>query len=96
MPGSAPERPLPAVTPENAFFWQAGAENELRFQRCASCERLRFPIAPVCPYCLSFEWVAAPVSGRATVVAVTVNYQPWTPAMDPPYAIAVVAIEPDG
>jgi acetyl-CoA acetyltransferase/uncharacterized OB-fold protein len=95
VPGPAVDRPLPAVTPENAFFWRAGAEGELRFQRCTSCERLRFPIVPVCPYCLSFEWEPAAVSGRATVVAVTVNYQQWTPAMDPPYAIAVVAIDED-
>ena len=35
------------------------------------------------------------MSGRATVVGVTVNYQPWLPDMDIPYVIGLVAIEED-
>jgi acetyl-CoA acetyltransferase len=35
------------------------------------------------------------VSGDATVVASTINYQQWTPAMVPPYVVAVVAIDED-
>lgn len=36
-----------------------------------------------------------PVSGRGTVVAVTVNEQQWLPTMKPPYVIAIVALEED-
>jgi acetyl-CoA acetyltransferase len=36
-----------------------------------------------------------PVSGRAVVVGYTVNHQAWSPAFEPPYSIAVVAIEED-
>jgi acetyl-CoA acetyltransferase/uncharacterized OB-fold protein len=95
VPSEAARRPLPLVTPENAFFWQSGADGNLRFQRCGSCQRLRFPISPVCPYCLSSQWEPADVSGLATVVGLTVNHQQWTPAMDPPYVVAVVAIDED-
>ena len=35
------------------------------------------------------------VSGRGTVVAFTVNQHQWSPAFDPPYAIANVALEED-
>ena len=37
------------------------------------------------------------MSGRATVAGMTVNVQPWLPGFDlePPYAIAVVALEED-
>ena len=35
------------------------------------------------------------VSGRATVVGFTVNYQPWLPDMEVPYVIGLVAIEED-
>ncbi|HLH27715.1 MAG TPA: zinc ribbon domain-containing protein, partial [Acidimicrobiales bacterium] len=62
-------RPLPLVTPENAFFWRSGEDGRLRLQRCGGCGRLRFPVAPVCPYCRSARTEVVPVSGRATVVA---------------------------
>jgi acetyl-CoA acetyltransferase/uncharacterized OB-fold protein len=96
LPSDAPvPRPLPQITPENAFFWHAGEDGTLRFQQCGSCLRLRFPIAPVCPYCLSPDTVLASVEGTAVVVGWTVNYQQWTPSMPPPYVIAVVAIDED-
>jgi len=88
-------RPLPLVTIENSFFWEAGKFGELRFQKCRSCENLRFPIAPICPYCRSTEAEIVSVSGRAVVVGCTVNHQAWSPALEPPYSIAVVAIEED-
>jgi acetyl-CoA acetyltransferase/uncharacterized OB-fold protein len=88
-------RPLPLVTIDNAFFWESGESGALRFQKCKSCQNLRFPIAPVCPYCRSTETGIASVSGRAVVVGCTVNHQAWSPALDPPYSIAVVAIEED-
>jgi acetyl-CoA acetyltransferase len=56
---------------------------------------LRFPVAPVCPYCHSFQAVVADVSGLATVVGFTVNHQQWTPALAPPYAVAIVALDED-
>ena len=88
-------RPLPLVTPENAFFWQAGADGVFRFQRCEVCHRLRFPVAPVCPYCRSEQTAIADVGGTATVIGVTVNHQQWTPKMTPPYVVAIVAIDED-
>ena len=88
-------RPLPLVTPENAFFWRAGADGVLRFQRCEVCQRLRFPVAPVCPYCRSGQTAIAEVGGTAVVVGVTINHQQWTPGMAPPYVVAVVAIDED-
>jgi uncharacterized OB-fold protein len=33
------------------------------------------------------------VSGRATVMTFTLNHQPWVPAPDHPYAIAIVELE---
>lgn len=88
-------RPLPQVGPDNEFFWRAGADGVLRFQRCGDCQQLRFPVAPVCPYCLSYVTEIADVSGAAVVVACTENHQQWSPALPPPYVIAVVAIDED-
>jgi acetyl-CoA acetyltransferase len=52
---------------------------------------------PVCPQCKSASFEQKEVSGRATVVAFTVNSQPWLPDFDlvPPYVIAVVALSED-
>jgi acetyl-CoA acetyltransferase/uncharacterized OB-fold protein len=88
-------RPVPNVDADNEFFWRAGKDGVLRFQRCTECHQLRFPVAPVCPYCRSFDTEIADVSGSATVVAATENHQQWIPAMPPPYSIAVVAIDED-
>src|SRR5581483_10407269 len=88
-------KPLPLVTPENEFFWKAGAEGALRFQKCAGCAALLHPPGPVCPYCGSDEIGVATVSGRGVVAGYTVNYQQWSPDFPPPYILAVVAIDED-
>ena len=41
------------------------------------------------------QWSATEVSGDATIVAMTVNQQPWLPGFDPPYVIANVALVED-
>ena len=87
-----PFRVLPKLTPSNAHFWQGGAEGELRFLRCGACQTWVHPPAPVCPSCLGREVAPAAVSGRATVLTYTLNHQPWVPAADHPYAIAIVEI----
>ena len=85
-------RPLPKLTPENEFFWTAGADGVLRFQYCGICDRYLHPPGVVCSECGEAPEIRD-VSGRATVVGVTVNYQPWLPDMEVPYAIGLVAIE---
>ncbi|WP_419849963.1 thiolase C-terminal domain-containing protein [Candidatus Poriferisocius sp.] len=87
-------RPLPKLTPENEFFWTAGADGVLRFQYCESSGRYLHPPGAVCPGCGEPPEIRE-VSGRATVVGVTVNYQPWLPDMEVPYVIGLVAIEED-
>ncbi len=42
-------RPRPAITHDNAFFWEGVAAGELRIQRCQPCGRLRHPPGPMCP-----------------------------------------------
>ena len=85
-------RILPIVTPENAHFWQGGAEGRLQFQRCAACDFLIHPPGPICPRCHCAELDIAAVSGVATVASVTVNHQPWRPGLAVPYAIAIVEL----
>ena len=88
-----PFRVLPRVTELNRHFWTGGAEGKLRFLRCRSCRTYVHPPAPVCPSCLSRDVAPEAVSGRATLLTFTLNHQPWVPAPDHPYAIAIVEIE---
>ena len=88
-------RPLPQLTPANQWFWTSGADGVLRIQGCDDCGTLVHPPVPICPACRSRAWTPRPVSGRGTVVGFTVNHHRWLPDMEPPYVIAVVAIEED-
>jgi len=88
-------RPLPELTPANTWFWTSGADGSLRIQGCESCGALVHPPTPICPRCRSRSWKPTVVSGRGTVVAFTVNSQPWLPGFDPPYVVANVALAED-
>ena len=66
-------RPEPIVHPDTADFWAGLEAGELRVQRCRACGTHRFPFAPVCHVCGSFElsWEALPPIGTvATAVRV--------------------------
>ena len=89
----APKRIAPQLTPENEFFWTAGANGELRFKRCADCAHYIHPPAPYCAECLGKNIEIVGVSGRAVIGGFTINYQQWLPSFPPPYVIAIVEIE---
>ena len=84
-------RLLPRLEPENAFFWTGGADGQLRFLRCQACGFYCHPPYPLCPECLSDDLAPEAVSGRATLVAHTVNVHGWIPGSEP-YIIGLVAI----
>ncbi|MCK9875329.1 OB-fold domain-containing protein [Frankia sp. Ag45/Mut15] len=86
-------RPLPALLPQVAPFWTAGADGELRLPRCGSCARFRHPGESVCPDCPGAELTYAPVGPAGVVVAVSVNHQMWLPGIAPPYVVVVVELD---
>ena len=88
-------RPHPAAGEAGAFFWQGAAAGEVRVGHCAGCGKLCHPAIEVCPACLTPVDGYAVVSGRATLLAVTVNHQRFVPAIAPPYAIGIVALAED-
>lgn len=90
-------RPLPELTPATDWFWKSGADGRLRVQCCSDCQMLVHPPVPICPGCHSMSFEPREVSGLATVVAFTINSQPWLPGFDlePPYVIAIVALVED-
>jgi acetyl-CoA acetyltransferase/uncharacterized OB-fold protein len=88
-------RPVPELTPANEWFWTGGADGRLRIQGCDDCAALVHPPVPICPVCRGRAHSPVEVSGRATVAALTVNRHQWLPGFEPPYVIAVVALEED-
>lgn len=92
---AVPTPPLPLVTPWNHFYWQGGEDGRLRIARCGDCGRFVHPPGPSCPDCGGASIGPVTVSGRGVVEAFTVNHQPWHPAFEVPYVVAVVALDED-
>jgi len=88
-----PFRILPRITDRNAHFWMGGRDGELRFQRCNGCGYYLHPPSVICPKCLSKDIGIEAVSGRAEVLAYSVNHQPWMPGPELPFVLAIVGLE---
>jgi uncharacterized OB-fold protein/acyl dehydratase len=88
-----PRRPRPALTQDNAFFFEGARQGKLLIQRCAVCRRLRHPPRPMCPYCRSLEWDTLASAGRGTVYSYVVNHHPQVGAFDYPLPVALVELE---
>jgi uncharacterized OB-fold protein len=86
-------RPLPVVNEMTAYFWKGGADGRLKILRCGDCGVYIHPYQGACDKCGSSGVEPVAVSGRGTVLAVTINHQPWFPAVPVPYVIAVVELE---
>ncbi len=86
------DRPLPAITPETAHFWEGTRAGELRLQKCAACSHVYFPPRPFCPQCASTTVGILRASGRATLYSYVIHHRP-VPGFIPPYSIAVVQLE---
>ena len=90
------KQPLPVVHPDNAGFWAALKDHELRLQRCTQCRTLRYPVSPVCHECLSYEHEWERLSGRGTlgswiVVEQATGNPTWQEVV--PYVVALVNLE---
>jgi uncharacterized OB-fold protein len=87
-------RPDPA-DPDDAAFWAALRDGELRIQRCAACGAFRHPPKPACARCgaTDREWVIA--SGAGEVWSFTVIHPPTLPAFAgrTPYGAVVVRLD---
>ena len=88
-----PRRPRPAITPDNAFWFEGAKEHRLLIQQCDPCGALRHPPEPRCAACGSYEWHAHEASGRGTVYSFVVNHYPQVPAFDYPLPVGLVALE---
>jgi uncharacterized protein len=86
-------RPRPAITQDNAFFFEGTRAGKLLVQRCASCGTLRHPPLPACAHCRSLEWDTVESSGRGTLYSYVVVHHPQVPGFDYPLPIGLVELE---
>ena len=85
--------PIPQINDDNRAFWTGGQDGELLIARCDDCGYYIHPPTPRCPRCLSEDVHPRAVSGRARVYTYTVNERPWSPGIEVPYVIAIVALD---
>ena len=90
--------PIPRPDPTNADdarFWTALRDGELRVQRCTACGAFRHPPRPVCPDCgaTGSDWPV--VSGAGEVWSFTIVHPPTLPAFadQVPYGAVVVRLD---
>ena len=88
-----PLRPRPALTQDNAFWFEGARQHRLLIQRCKQCRTLRHPPRPMCSECRSYEWDVLDASGRGTVYSFVVNHYPQVPAFDYPLAVGLIELE---
>jgi len=88
-----PPRPRPALTHDNAFWFEGARAHQLLIQRCVSCGTLRHPPLPACSVCGSLEWDAVEASGRGTLFSFVVVHYPQVAAFEYPLPIGLVELE---
>jgi uncharacterized OB-fold protein/acyl dehydratase len=88
-----PRRPRPALTQDNAFWFEGARQHKLLIQHCTRCGTLRHPPRPMCSACRSYDWDTVEASGRGTVYSFVVNHYPQVPAFDYPLAIGLIELE---
>ena len=78
--------PAPPPSPESALFYEAAASGTLMIRRCTACAKPHWYPRVLCPFCFG-ETVWEKVSGQGTLYSFSVMRR-----VDPPYAIAYVAL----
>ena len=83
------------LLPPPSEFLSALREGRLVLQGCDACGRLRYPIAPVCPYCGGEAFAWQELSGRGTVHSWARYHRSYLPEFEPlmPYAVVSVELE---
>jgi len=88
-----PPRPRPAITQDNAFWFEGARAHRLLIQHCTSCGTLRHPPLPACAVCGSLEWDTVESSGRGTLYSFVIVHYPQVPAFEYPLPIGLILLD---
>lgn len=88
-------KPLPTISEDNAPFWVGLRAQELRLQCCGACGKYRYPISPICPRCLSGEFIWQPVTGHGRVFSFVIFHRAYHRGFeaDVPYNVALIRLD---
>jgi uncharacterized protein len=80
---------------ENKAYFAYAARHDFRLQKCAGCNRLRFPPTTGCPWCANAESTWKPVEGKGMVHSYVEVHQAIQPAFKShlPYAYLLVDLD---
>jgi uncharacterized OB-fold protein len=89
------QKPVPAITPQLAPFFEGAKRQELVIQKCSECGTHRFPPRELCSACLSNKSEWTKVSGNGKVFSFTIMHQIYHPgfAAEVPYAVVLVQLD---
>jgi uncharacterized OB-fold protein len=94
-PPADPQPIKPAISEINKPFWDGCRAHKLMAQRCTHCQEPRYPVAAVCPNCLStgYEW--RELSGRGELFSYIIVHRGYHPywAQRLPYNVAFIELE---
>jgi uncharacterized OB-fold protein len=85
----------PAIRVESAEFWRFVQEREFRAQRCANCAVFRWPPAPICFRCWSFDSTWEPLSREGLLRSWVTFHREYFPEFPIPYTVGLVEL-PEG
>jgi uncharacterized OB-fold protein len=96
FPGSGPAAALqPPRAGDTAGYYEGLERNVFCLQLCRSCARVRYPLAPACPYCACPEHSWAELDGRGTVHSWVRYHRAFAPAFEAlvPYVVLSVQLD---
>jgi len=88
-----PDRPHPAITQDNAFYFDGLKRGVLLIQRCTSCGTLRHPPLPGCGACGSLDWDSIESAGAGEIYSFVVVHYPQVPSFEYPLPIGLIALD---
>ena len=68
-------RPEPVIHPDTEAFWAGLSDGKLLVQRCRQCGTYRFPFAPICHRCRSFDLTWEPIAPEGLVATAVVVHR---------------------
>jgi uncharacterized OB-fold protein len=86
---------LPAIGELNRGFWDAARRGELALQRCTGCDWIRYPVAAICPRCLSKEARWEVLGGQGEIQSHITFHHGYNPAWKDrlPYTVLLVQLD---
>ena len=88
-------RPTPKTVPWDRDYWANGEKGILSAQRCQDCDRLWYYPKPVCPTCMSENFIYEHLSGAGEIYTFSIVRRPENPSFvdEAPYAFIDVRLD---